>query len=422
CIAEDSGEVVIEEMEYTFESELLWSYDLTSFPRQDLTPEGYNSISKNGNFVALRAGGVFNSFRGGALFYRGNLIYSSFENPRIDNISVSHNGQFAIVPIYYEDWESPNRIICVDTLGDTVWECRKAYTSYGKAFVSWNDSFLACIDGRTREWHWHNIFIFMPWRSNHTVILNAQTGEVIDSLNENLAGYITDVRFTGDMKFVYFMYFDSLAIYDGYFNYINSAFPLFNCPPKDSLSYLSFPYYDISKFDNNIYVYLPFAFDTVKGTMPEDFWIYNPDGEFIIQAVCLDSFGNIIWRKNTDGLKVGRFQMSCSGRYTLGYTDENCPIKQVALWKTQTNELLFYRNFPQDTSYEAKWSKWCDIYENPENDHILIKVTTQDTTIYLHSNGADANVDLQGITLFPDNPVFGYRKDGNIFKLFRVRW
>ena len=167
-----------------------------------------------------------------------------------------------------------------------------------------------------------------------------------------------------------------------------------------------------------------FSFST-DVPMPESrsfYWSKFPDGELIVQAVCVDSLGNILWRKNTDGLQVTRFQLSCSGRYTLSYTDEDCPHKQVVLWNTQTNELLFERTFPQDTAEDVVWSKWCDIYENPENDHTLIRVTGQDTAIYLYVDGSDASVDLHGITLFPDNPIFGYKKEDNMFTFYKVRW
>ena len=420
CIAEDSGEVVIEEMEYTFESELLWSYDLSGLPWQDVEPKGYYSISQDGNFVALEAVSSF-SFTGVALFYAGNLIYHC-EN--CGNVSVSHHGEFAIVPIYDFDLEVPGKIICIDTLGNTLWECDQAYTTYWKAFISKDGGLVGTFAGKSRALDRRDM-VFVEQYYNKAVIVNAASGNVLNILDEDLWGQFVESRFRDDFKFFYLLYSnDSLAIYNGHFELLNTTYPTTDSPPACSLSYFCLTnYYEISRYDNNIYLYVPYftEFPPINNA-PYSFWIAHPDGELTIQSVCLDSLGNIIWRKNTDGLKVGRFQMSCSGRYTLGYTDENCPIKQVALWKTQTNELLFYRNFPQDTSYEAKWSKWCDIYENPENDHILIKVTTQDTTIYLHSNGADANVDLQGITLFPDNPVFGYRKDGNIFKLFRVRW
>ncbi|MCD6594453.1 PKD domain-containing protein [bacterium] len=424
CVAVDSAEIVIEEMEYTFESELLWSYDLSGLPWQDSEPKGYSSISQDGDFVALRAGGIFNSFRGGALFYRGNLIYSSSENPRIDNISVSHNGQFAIVPIYDFDLEVPGKIICINTLGNTLWECDQAYTTYWKAFISEDESLVGTFAGKSRTWDRRDM-VFVERYYNKAIIVNAASGDVVNILDEDLWGQLVESRFRNDCKFFYLLYSnDSLAIYNRHFELLNTAYPTTDSPPACSLSYFCLTnYYEISRCDNNIYLYVPYFIEFPPiNNAPYSFWIAHPDGEFIIQAVCLDSLGNIIWRKNTDGLKVGRFQMSYSGKYTLGYTDEDCPIKQIALWNTQTNELLFSRNFPQDTSYDAKWSKWCDIYENPENDHILIKVTTQDTTIYLYANGTDANVDLQGITLFPDNAIFGYRKDENIFKLFRVRW
>jgi hypothetical protein len=136
----------------------------------------------------------------------------------------------------------------------------------------------------------------------------------------------------------------------------------------------------------------------------------------------MDTIGNIIWRKTTDSLKVSCFQMSNSGKYTLGYSETATDYREIVLWNTLTNEVLFKKDFP-NYSIDSIYSIWARIIENTETGHAFIRVLTPSDTLYFLPDGSDLNLDFNQVEdlEFDD---FGYltRRIGNMLKIYKLRW
>jgi hypothetical protein len=437
---------------YVFVPELVCSLDLSSFPEYDFEDAKIIIPKENDNFISVWAppssAHEEDSCKTTFLFFKGSFI-GRFPNTEL--INSSHNGKFCILNEKFTPeghvgascWYGENEII--DSLGEQLCWLAVSPFEYGYTFWSENDSFIGVFDGTHSGFGLIDpIFLIMDGPNNNAYILNSDSGVTVRTFeadddfngNDNSVGL-----FSKKLNHFYTLSFDSLDGYDKNFNHIFTIPHTIDFPsPIESVPFGTQPVFGFSKFDNNIYIYAVYSIVGRSKYIPLlgmilptfVFWYQDSIPYLTATAMCMDTLGNIIWQKSTDSLLISCFDMSPSGKYTIGYSElSDCGYRQIDIWETQANNLIFMKNFPKDTFvnridiYRKTYSRWATLYENSLSGHLLIRAILQevDTSFYL-IDGTEAPPDISqitGITLC-DDLEHGYKIDGNKVYIYKVSW
>jgi hypothetical protein len=430
CENSDSERVVIERRGYVFVPELLYTIDLRPYAEYGLLPNNlldYNVFYNS--FVSLQRKksleGVADSCFSIFLFYKNRFI-GKFINysPRFikikNNIILEHR---YVCEAGFEDAD-----ILVDTLGNIVWQ--SMYLDY--PIISKTDSLFGVFEGRIGggglpfpvnilspshgEGERHNVYI-----------LNAKVGSIIDSIiaDESLSRTMIVGLFNENVSKFYFLFLDSLVGYNEHLQKQYTIAPIINFPPESVITFLTMPIFEQSREDGNIYIYAAYnGISFMHERHRQSFWNDVPESLqwTTVEAVCMDTFGNILWRQTTDSLRVSCFEVSPSGRYTLGYTETNTNFREIVLWNTQTNEILFKKEFP-NYSVEDWHFIWATIFENDESGHALISVISNDSTLYFQTDGSELILDFSqaiSVNFFPFEATIEI--EDSTLKIYKIRW
>ena len=430
CIAEDSGEIIIELVVITFVPESIAFYD---FPDEFDIFCGYLDQINDLKYV-----GVVDRIDGWdedtcqtlSLIYKGKYL-GKYHNGSI--FGESNSGNFLLISEASReiDCDDGVNIFAIDTNGTILWDTPCPSAFYYK--FSPDDSLVLLFNGN----HGGSGDIGPPnpmemYPGNYEVwVYKTTTGEVVAHLEDwvNMKTWAFGLADNNLNRF-YILEYDSLVAYDRYLNHLFTINPIIDVPPDSLNSFDTHPVFCVGE-DNNVYVYSAYSgigFDYPRFHFKDyDFWKLVPNPYVTVEAVCIDSMGNILWRQKTDSLRVSAFDFSYSSRYVLGYTGGGSPEKQVIVWETATNRMLFKKEFPPDTKREITLSRWARIFENPFTGNTFVMVKGDDYTKYYTLDGYEAQIDLnnllyRGIRYNRFGDVYELRIKYGGYIVFKIRW
>jgi len=383
CVEVDSGEVVIEILTYIVTQETLNTFKINS-PHPITVFGGMPGLSHTAKFwSSWRQYPSDSEYCGNSItLYNGNYI-SDFPNMYFRKSS--NNEQFAVFVVMKDTvkcWFRYPYYCLIDSIGNILWFTDTSYNRfdrYDKNQITFSndDSLVVFYDGIVGGYgdiDIPNPFIYEQEPDNFR-IHNVYTGELLYEFTEFGCNKWGFGLYNGANKIFYFLDYDTLFGFDSYANCILTMTPVINFP-TELLYFTTHPVFSIGP-SNRIYIYAAYAatpFSRKPFSVYESaFWRRTDNPYTKVQAVCLDTENNIAWRRVTDSLKVTVFDFSKGGRYTIGYTQPECPQKQIALWDNHTNEFLFKMDFPKDTT-RINNSRWCRVYENLFTGHCIVEV------------------------------------------------
>jgi PKD repeat protein len=434
CEKKDSANLIIEQRGYVFVPESLYTIDLSPYTSYNLTG---NKILRTEilptSFVALRRLKNFEEVEDSChsifLFYK-NIFIGIYPNYIPTFINIGNNIVLNHRKVCESGYEDAS--ILIDTLGNILWQSR--YLWYPT--ISKNDSLIGvyCGDiGGGGDSYPKSIFSwdFYAGATHRVFIINALTGTVNDSIEfeESFTKNMIVGLFNKNVSKFFFLFHDSLVGYNEHLQKQYTISPIINFPPETVRTFWTMPIFEQSKGDGNIYVYASYngrgyQYSAPIGPIEATFWYEVPESlqYTTVEAVCIDTLGNILWRRLTDSLRVSCFQISSSGRYTIGYTEESTLFRQFIVWNTLSNEILCKKNFPNDSA-EGGYHKWIDIFENEESGHAFIRVFANDDTLYYLPDGTEINLDFSQVeNLFFRNFSTAFEKQDSLLKIFKARW
>lgn len=318
-----------------------------------------------------------------------------------------------------------NGVFLIDTLGNIVWEGSPIVDPWHTVW-SPDRNILGYFEG-IYEGMWAP---FVEWFDYYVglrgpTIVDARTGTEIDSVD--LGDRWAVGVFTRDVHYFYAVWPESLVGYrvrsDNYhFERIFVIKPIINYPPDSLCCFREVPVITWSSYDNNVYVYAAYSspgvgcklsFLRVGRSSYQDYWDWASEPYLTVEAVCLDTIGNILWHKKTDSLYVSVF--GADGRYLVGYSRPEFPRKQVVVWDMQQHKVILKENLASMVSVPK-------LIENGETGHILLRVTTETGNLYYAISGQKVRSVSSEYVKY--KPPYHYELDeeNHELRIYKVRW
>ena len=150
------------------------------------------------------------------------------------------------------------------------------------------------------------------------------------------------------------------------------------------------------------------------------YWEAHSTYGLIMQIVCIDKNGNLLWRQEYDSTKTNIMDISLNGKYITGGSWWDPPISSVALWDVDNGAKLWEKSFPDINNKEKRI--WGELVLHPETGHKLFQVCLSDTIVYFDIAGNEVPLKTGGVHILLQNPAFGYKRNNGIFTFYKVRW
>ena|GEM_PF-2362252 len=421
CEGEDSAEVVvIVGYHYTFEvdsSYTPWSYTFAD----TMASLAVANASDDGRVVALAfSKDPVKAYADHYIYVEGMLTHV-FEN--IHRVFISHSGDKILVKPRTAwddvDW-SGGRVYCFTSAGDTIWGAQ-----YSRFDPIWspNDSFIGLFTGEgalddmpATEGDFMNEIELDVTRILR--IADANNGNTVAEVPIHKYGILYLGTFRKDMGgFILYKTIcdpfawgpvsenDTLEIYDTReerFDLVNKVLPM--TPPNDTVYGATCLTGTYASFDHRIYL--------SWGWRPK---VPDPNG-YYTQYVCLDSLGNLIWKKE-DTTKAHARYYSESGKYLLEFELTLSSPGVITLRETATNEILFETMFPTEGGLHL-----AGLWEHPETGHFfVVAIANNGEGKVFYPDGSIIDFGTANLIL-ADNPLFAHKVEGSTLTFYKVRW